>query len=263
MPNVRDITSDNVTEPRFTVLNWNKSGTGKTCLLGTFDDPMYVFDFDGRIQVLATTGKNIDYDYYSSADPNSYTRASAKLEELLKLRPFPYKTVGWDTLDSFASAVMEYTMPYAKSFYKIHRPGDGTVEVPVMQDYQVAGRYIVKTVRRLLLLPCNIVMNVHESSDKDEITLRTFFDIDCPGKGPRTTIPGLFNEVWRSEVDVQAKAGRLETVYRVRTRPDNLYSARTCYPNALDVLEVPDFQVIKAKIMRHLREVAAKNSTKQ
>lgn len=251
MPNTKSL----VLRPKLKILVWSASGTGKTHLAGTFraDGPCYFFDFDKRMETLA--GLDIDYDSYRDTDPFrpvAYDGALKKLEELH--RNCPYRTIVLDSLTTFAIAAMNKVMPLAKSFMpKMTRMGDGKTEVPVMQDFMGQMKFIEQFMLKLVALPCHVIVTAHETTDKDEITQQIFKNIAVTGK-LSNQLPGLFNEVWRMETKPQVINGVSTPTYHLRTRPDNLHTARTTYREALDVLEKPDFAHLYKKICDHLEK---------
>ena len=256
MPNLLDLLKE--PEPLLKILNWCPSGRGKSWLAATFPSPLYFFDFDGRIQsvlpVAIKRNKKIDFDSYLAADPTSYDRAFKKLEELIHAKPFPYKTVVCDTLTSLGDISMARGMPTAQKFYGHRRPTINVpgvmqpVEVPVMQDHQTSGALISKFVNTFYILPCHVILNAHEAEDKDGITNKIFKNVAVTGK-QSIKIPGIFSELWRMEMEIKAGPdGKNKEYHRVITRPDHLYSARSCYADALAEFEEADFDVIYPKI---------------
>lgn len=252
MPNTRELTLD----PKLHILIWSPSGKGKTTLAGTGRKafgPMYFWDFDLRIQSL--TGLDIDYDQYFDFDirrPTAYDKAFAKLEAMEALArkgELPYSALCCDGLTSLATASMNKAFAMVNTFMpNTKRMGDGKVQIPQMQDYMAQMTCIEDFIRKLNSLPCHTIVTAHEDSDKDEVTQKIFKNLAVTGK-LAGRLPGYFNEVWRMEVSDRAGAdGKLQQFFKVRTRPDSIYTARTSYPGALTTLEDPDLSAIYNKI---------------
>lgn len=256
MPNTRQL----ILDPKLHILVWSLSGKGKTTLAGTARafGPMYFWDFDLRIQSL--TGLDIEYDRYFDFDirrPTAFDRAFRKLEELevaFSKGERPFEVLCADGLTTLAECAMNKAFAMVNSFMPTtKRMGDGKVQIPQIQDYMGQMKCIEDFCRKLQSLPCHTIVTAHEDSDKDEVTQRIFKNIAVTGK-LAGRLPSYFNEVWRMDVSDKADAtGKLQQVYKVRTRPDSIYTARTSYPKALDVLEEPDFVYIYSKITNWLQ----------
>lgn len=256
MPNTRDL----MEKPKLKVMVWSPSGTGKTHLLGTAAElgPMYIFDTDLRLQGIAT--RDIEYDSYRDANqsqPNAYDAASAKLDKLKGLNPFPYEVVALDGLTTFSIIAMNRAIPATKAFMpQLPHIQTNNVTVPAQPDYMTAMALTEQFISKLCALPCHVIVTAHEDNDKDDLTGRIFKNIAVSGK-LAIRLPGYFNELWRMQVSTTAVEGKAVNKYQLVTRPDNLYSARTCYRDALFPLEEPDFVKIYAKICDYLVKTKA------
>lgn len=257
MPNTRDLLS----KPWLKVLCWSPSGTGKTNLLGTAAElgPMYIYDFDQRLQGIAD--RDIEFDSYrdaNQAQPTAYDLASSHLDRIRGIKPFPYTTIALDGLTTFAIAAMNRAFPATKAFMpQLTRISTNNAIVPAQPDYMTAMALTEQFISKLVALPCHVIVTAHEDNDKDELTQRIFKNIAVSGK-LAIRLPGYFNELWRMVVSTTAVNGVAQNTFNVVTRPDNLYSARTCYRDALLPLEVPDFAKIYQKVCKYLDEKKAK-----
>lgn len=78
--------SDRVPENRFVALFVSRSGCGKTVAAASFDKPMQVEEFDGRIggaQVSWQSTAGIDYEYYPPKTPGLVTKLNDRLDKLI------------------------------------------------------------------------------------------------------------------------------------------------------------------------------------
>lgn len=94
---------------------------------------------------------------------------------------------------------------------------------PFQQDYNPAMTKMMDSIRRVLALPCTVIVIAHEAVEKDELTGQIERTPDFVGK-LRTGIPLLFTEIWHTMVRVNAK-GEYEQTFQTQT--DKRVSART------------------------------------
>lgn len=258
MPSGKDL----LQEPLLKCLVWSPQGTGKTTLIGTATalGPTYIFDFDQRIQGLA--GLDFEYDTYfdtNPAQPRAFDAARAKLDnefgQYIGMPPSkcPWKVIALDGLTTFQIAALNKSMPNVKAFMtRLSRITDGKISVPVMQDYQASMAYTEQFILKLVRLPCHIIVTGHVDTTTDEVTGAVSKSLAISGK-LANRLPGFFNEIYRMQVTNKANSqGQLQSMFQVVTRPDNLYYARTCYPDALLPLEQPDFAAMVRKVEKYL-----------
>lgn len=222
------------------VMVYGESGSGKTCLASGFPGPVHYSDFDGKISsVIGFLSKNnparlqeIEYDPFTDVTKAKGVRPfKAFLERLTLLEKEvaagKYKTVVIDSMTTLSDALMENVMA--------ENPGiKGPVAgVPGMQHYLVLTFQFKQLIKRLLALPCNVVMLGHIKVDKDENTGRITYRPMLSGQLPEQ-VPILFEEVYRAFVET--KEGK--TTHYAQTRPQGGYVARTQKTNLPDKIEL-------------------------
>jgi len=217
-------------------LIYGTSGSGKTSLLGLLAQyealrPIYFFDFDLRI---ASLRARLDQQYWDFVDSDPYRDQNVQGESVVylqakidKLVPAGFKSAVVDSATFCMRAVM------AKVLAADGKPATFT---PQLQHYMAQISTFEEVVQRLCGNPkLNVFFTAHEDTNKDEITGRMFKGLDLTGKAANR-VPGYFNELWHTEVFQQS--GK-EPEFRVRTRSDVLYPARTTY-RTLDAVERQD-----------------------
>lgn len=278
MPNAQSL----LEIPELRILLVSPPGSGKTTFAGTARavfGPMYVQDFDLRIEALA--GLDVDYDSYPEDDPKSFDRAYEKLESLEKKNP--YKIVMCDGLTMLGKAAMKAAMPLTKSFMpNMTRLGNGKIEVPggtKGADYNtqmtLVENYLSKLRKLSVITKCHVFCTAHELVEKNDdgkvMEVTAAITGQLAGR-----VPGYFNEYYRCEGYPEAdSSGQRRTKVRLITQPDNLRGARTNYAagrvidikrgegfekvtikSGLSAIEVPDMAVIYRKMREHTTEIA-------
>lgn len=206
---------------------YGPSGCGKTTLLGLLAQyeefrPIYFFDFDLRIQSLRA---RLDPQYWDYIDADPYRDQQVQGESVVymmakidKLVPAGFKTAIVDSATFCMKAIMSRVLALDGQ-----KPPTFT---PQLQHYMAQISTFEELVQRMCGSPkLNVFFTAHEDTNKDEITGRLFKGLDLTGKAANR-IPGYFNELWHCEVLQQS--GK-ESEFRVRTRSDMLYPARTTY----------------------------------
>lgn len=221
------------------IMVYGNSGAGKTCAASTFPGPIHYSDFDGKISsVIGFLTKNnppklqeIEYDSFTDVTKAKGIRPyKAFLERLATLEkevPGKYKTVVIDSLTTLSDSLMENIIAENPG---IKGPVPG---VPGMQHYLLLGFQFKQLIKRLLALPCNVVMLGHIKVDKDENSGRIVYRPMLSGQLPEQ-VPILFEEVYHAFVET--KEGK--TTYYAQTRPQGGYVARTQKVNLPDKIEL-------------------------
>lgn len=224
--------SEAIASKPITLLPYSPSGGGKTTLWGRMAEheefrPIYCMDFDLRIDSLrARLDPGVLDHIYSDpfrddtiqgkafTDAQSISNNIAKMDERYKVK---FKTYVCDSGTFFMRSVMARVL-----FLDGGKPPTTT---PQLQHYMQAMSLTEEFVSKMCGSGRNFVFTCHEQTDKDEALGRIFKGVDLTGK-MANRIPGYFNELWHCEIS--QKAGQ-EPSFVVRTRPDNLYSARTSF----------------------------------
>ena len=213
-------------------LIYSPSGTGKTtvaALTALYPElrPVYVADWDMRIESLRARVPQ-EYWQYVISDPyrdvviggEAFTKFQSKVE---KLEGEGIKTLVIDSGTFCMKAIMNRVLTLA---------GKPTTDTPQLQNYMQQQSLLEDLVAKTCAKKLNFIFTCHEDTSKDEVTGRLFKAVDLTGK-MANRIPGYFNEIWHCEVT--QSTGR-EPEFRVRTRSDQTYAARTSF-KSLDSLE--------------------------
>lgn len=230
------------------VMVYGNSGAGKTVFASSFPGPIYFCDFDGKISSAASylsknnpdKIKEIEFDDFTDKTKakglRPYQSFLKKLEELEKdTKAGKYKTVVIDSLTTLSDAMMEEIMA---SNPGIKGPVPG---VPGMQHYLLLSFQFKQLIKRLLAMPCNVVMLGHIKVDKDEVTSRIVYRPMLSGQLPEQ-IPILLEEVYRAYVET--KDGK--TSYLAQTQAAGGYVARTQKQNIPSIIELK-YESIRGK----------------
>lgn len=206
---------------------YGTSGGGKTTLVGLLAQyeqfrPIYFFDFDLRIQSLRA---RLDQQYWDFIESDPYRDQQVQGESVVymlakidKLVPLGFKSAVIDSATFCMKAIMARVLALDGQ-----KPATFT---PQLQHYMAQISQFEEIVQRLCGNPkLNVFFTAHEDTNKDEITGRLFKGLDLTGKAANR-IPGYFNELWHCEV---LQTSGKEPEFRVRTRSDMLYPARTTY----------------------------------
>jgi hypothetical protein len=225
MPNLAQLKQ----EQKFKGLFYGDSGAGKTVLATGFPGKVFVCDFDGKVSSAAqyygarnpARLEQIDYEDYRPAPgttPNEgFVRFYGKLvglEKEAKEGKFSYETVVLDSLTTWYDAVMAQVIrdnPNSK-----RRTFEGA-SVPMLEDYNFVQLRFKETLKRVLNLPCNVIMIAHISVDKDDSTGEVLRQPSITGKNLAPWLPIVFEEVWR--IYANEKGERF-----AQTQPDTKFS---------------------------------------
>lgn len=228
MPQGSDLYDNALTK----VMLWGKVGAGKTCAWGQamkLDEisTCYCFDFDGRLASLRKVisrdilEKKLVYDTYQDGKTPglAYNKARAQLSRLQQMPEDKLPSlVAVDTLTTLAQGVLASVLIQGGKYRD---------DIPSQQDYLQAIRLILPFVQDLVALKTNVALTVHEETYTDKQTESVFKDI-YTYPSLRNVLPGLFNEFWHCEVNTGG-------VYKIRTRSNAIFSARTCIPGLADL----------------------------
>jgi phage nucleotide-binding protein len=177
-----------------------ESGVGKTYLLGTAQDeketsPVLILDIDGGIKTLRHR-KDIDVIQVRSID-----QLIGVYRDLFNAIPsdgkkFPYGTIGIDTFSELQQLDLIEVM---REFGKMNDKID--VDVPDQRGYGKSGTHMRKLARAFRDLPCNLILNCHTQSERDN-NMRMIYQPKLVGK-LRIDIPGFLDVVgyYRAEAD--------------------------------------------------------------
>lgn len=218
-------------EGNLKLLLYGDSGAGKTSLIASMPGPVHIADFDGKVLSAAEflrkknpeQLKQVTYENYTlqattrlPAEQFSFDMGQAKKEN-----PFPYKTIGLDSLTTFSDESMKYLIHVNPSSV-IKRMLTKGVQMPVLQDYQMIRIWFKQVITALLALPCNVVVTAHIQMDKDELTGQIVRSPMLSGKLSRE-LPIYFGEVWRAYRDDKGE-------HWAQTQSDSKFTCRSQIP---------------------------------
>lgn len=193
--------------------------------------PMYIADWDLRVASLrrklpAATWKDIEVEPYRDVNiqGEAFTKLQAKLE---RLQSEGFKAFVNDSLTFCTRGVMARVL-----MLDGNKPPTFT---PQLQHYMQQMSLVEEFVSRACSKNMAVIMTCHEDTQRDEILGRLYKSVDLTGKSANR-IPGYFNEFWHCEV---LQTTGKEPHYRVRTRSDMVYAARTSF-KTLDSEEAAD-----------------------
>lgn len=179
---------------------YGEPGVGKTHLLGTAQDhkdtsPLLVIDIDGGITTLRKR-KDIDVIQVRSVD-----HLIGAYRDLFNAIPsdgkrFPYGTVGIDTFSELQQLDLTEVM---SKFSKVNDKIDP--DIPDQRGYGKSGAHMRQLARAFRDLPCNVVLNCHSGTDRDN-NMRMLIFPKLIGK-LKVDIPGFLDIVgyYRAEAN--------------------------------------------------------------
>lgn len=220
--------ADVKTSGRLKLLLLGESGAGKTSFLAGMPKP-WIADFDNKIVSAAEYLRkanpaqlaSVDYECYSGlpAGVHAAKKLNIDVGNIAKKVPFPYETLGLDSLTTFSDESMKYLIADNPGIKRQITQG---VQLPVLQDYQMARIWFKQIINAMLGLPCNVVMTAHIQVEKDEITGRIMRSPMMAGK-LAYELPIYFGEVWRAYRDDKGQ-------HWAQTQSDSNFTCRSQIP---------------------------------
>lgn len=246
---LRTIYANDPSQNSFRVLVTGESGTGKTHLLRTARLPVHIDSFDpGGTLVLRDMIAKGDviadtiYEREDRTNPSMFREWARTFEQRVRSKYFEqFSTYSLDSSTMWADAIMNFGMAKEK------RAG----EVPnFYKDYNPQKVEIQNWMKRILALPCDVVVTGHlegeyesRTINNEEIKSLVKYKYMTTGRGA-IIIPLMFDEQWTMFVD--ERAGKLE--YKVLTAPYRLYRARTRIGRGkFEQFEVADIKALLRK----------------
>lgn len=233
-------------------------GVGKSVAAGSFPDPIYFFDFDGRMEPVVRYWqgkKDIEYDTYHA---NNFERFDSKLEGFVTGK-HRFKTIVGDSLTAISNATLAYQITL-RGTSKIPKGSGGLdrgiIETPDVSDYGGEINYLNAIIDALRKLDSHVILTAHvlttESSNvvtREKIVTKTLL---TGGKKIAAAIPAYFNEVWNFISEPQVDT-RMQPVRKVYTSAGGVDYAKTALPLPT-VLTIPSngdlFSVIQNELAK-------------
>lgn len=214
-----------------TYLLTGHTGTRKTSSYGRFPGPMYIFDFDNRVDPLVRhypDRTDIDFDTYGSDNMLAF---KDKLISIVN-SPGPYKTVVFDSITFLARNGVTHMISSRQREGKVL----GGWRVSDIEDYSGETAIIVQFLDAVKLINrkgVNVIATAHLLPSDPGAPARL-----CTGaKALGPMIPGAFNEVYYYFTSASMEAGA-EGSFRVQTVSTEQYSARTTYEGLPSILNI-------------------------
>lgn len=239
---LRDLYKEDPKQSSFNLLLMGETGTGKTYLARTARKPVHIDSFDPsgtlclREQILK--GDIVVDTQYESEDPKSPKMFSEWCKNFeMREKDKYFESFGTYMLDSstmFAEAIMN----------SILKAANLTGQAPrFTHDYVPQKVLIHNWFKRILALPCDVIVTGHVEPIKDEVLGSVEYRYMTTGKGA-TIIPLLFTEKWIAHTK-QTPSG---VEYQILTQRTGKYIASSSIAaGKLDTFEVPDIKKILTK----------------
>lgn len=233
----------------FRVLITGESKTGKTHLLRTARKPVHTDSFDPGgtlvLRDLITKGVIVADTIYEDEDrtsPNMFREWARNFEQRIKTKYFEhFGTYCLDSSTLWADAIMNHVMNKDK------RAG----EAPnFYKDYNPQKVEIQNWMKRILTLPCDVIVTGHLEGEYDDKIVNGELVRDLQrykymttGKGA-IVIPLLFDEQWTTFAETSGRA----VEYKILTAPWRLYRAGTRIGRGVfETFEKPDIKHLLKK----------------
>ena len=231
------------------VLIYGRSGAGKTVASTKFPLPIFIADFDGKSVSAANywgaNGKErlvqIDFETYLPSGPRGASKAYAlfvkKIEEYEAQVAQGKFTLGTFIIDSVTA--LDDTMKLAMIQ---DNPGLKRADTltPTLQEYGFFNNHFKSLIRRVLALPCNVVVVAHDLMEKDETSGIISTRIHITDK-LASWLPKMFGEVYYCHVTASKDGGQYE--YKALTQSSK-YVTRTQIPGMPNVIPM-EYNYIK------------------
>ena len=241
----KELNAGKPAQESFNILLYGPVGTGKSTILSTCRQPVYIASFDPggtKLPVLEQMEKDglafldTEYELEDMKRPKALAAFEKTYDKMEREGVFDsIGTFAIDSLTTFGDALMNYILK------RENRAGT----TPQIQDYLVQQTMLQQMFRKMCALPCDFVVTGHISTDKDEVTGRMVTSLLIPGKAA-AKVPVLFDEVLISTVEMDSKR---QPSFSVRLVGDAKYktSTRRFSGKNFEPFEKPDIMELRAK----------------
>lgn len=234
------------------ILLKGENGCGKTILSTSFPGPIYVFDFDGRmnpVKLMRPTRTDIEYDTYLT--PDDFEKYMLKMQQLQLSNPF--KTIVIGSLTSLASQAISYAM--AK------RPAGNEMDYGIIKGTDIAhfgaeARALLKTLQIIRQLKCHFILEAHivtvDIKDISGKITGQSFRLMTGGKGIAAALPGEFNEIWYMNARPPVAVGN-PPIREIFTVKEGMHTAKTALPlpGKIEIKGLDFFAQLEALLAPH------------
>lgn len=219
------------------ILLLGASGAGKTTFLKSMPQPMKVMDFDAK--GLAILGGHVEGELTPLDGADAWADFKKDLDALGKECRF--RTVGVESLSIAADSVIEYAK--VANGNRSNRTNQ--------EDWARAIVEVKDAIRKLRLLPCNVVVAMHFQYEKDELLGTIMWQPAIFGKSLPGQLPAFFNDVWLLKVSTKMENGKPISERLLQMNADQRFTMLKNSSNgAWATEEKPDFAHLTTKLKR-------------
>lgn len=217
---LRDVYDSDIRNTRYRALVYGSSGAGKTYALRTARLPLLVHSFDpGGTKILAplvAEGKAVVdtlYENENPAKPSVFASWDTMLERLISGNVF----------NQFGTYVLDSCTTWGQcALYEILKRANRAGGVPQQNDWYPQMNLLELAIRKLLTLPCDVILIAHDTADKDEISGKITRGPLFTGK-LTSRLPIMFDEVYYASGVATAKG----TEYRWQVKDNGINKAKS------------------------------------
>lgn len=227
---------------KYNLLLLGDKGTGKTFIARTARKPVYIdsFDPEGTLclreykrngDILAET----KYEKEDPLNPAAFEQWARDFEEKCKSNYF----------SNFGTYMLDSTTAWSEAIMNTILKKDGRAGTAPLftKDYNPQKVMIHNALKRVLNLPCDVIVTGHLEAVKDDVIGNVEYRFLTTGKGT-VIIPLMFTEVWVADTNQSSKG----VDYRIITQRTGKYMASSrLSAGKLETYEPSDLKAILKK----------------